>query len=205
VNPPKKRFFDANIDLGAEFSIREYAKDVLKSGQGEIVTSDEMVQVIVHHGYEAAVCRDSSDQGKRKFVTTWTNRDCPVLVAYLMTQNGPTASATGDCGSHWSLIIHEGGHYYMCVNPWYPNGLRHYDKKLLLTSNTEVDKKRYPRFWTKTFSLDDSDPLGYRTGIDELGDDPRAALKASAGGAKVYDIEQGGRSQKLAHCLIAVF
>jgi len=189
------------VDTRATESLRSYAKKGLSSGQGEILSADEMGRLINHFGYNYRL--PLQGQAKKGFISEFLSHNRPVIFAYTMSDNGPTKALPNDVrgddiGSHFSLIIAETADKYRCINPWYPDQLKEYSKTGVLESNANVDNHIYPRFWGKRFAGD----------LTPFGNNRVEALKQALKGGGVesfYDIGQGGRKQNLKDVLVAVW
>jgi hypothetical protein len=132
-------------------SLRHYSK-TLGSGQGEILTLDEMEKVIRHFGWD---CVSHLGEGRVEFITKCLAANQPVLFPYMFGPGGPISyfppntKPGEDYGPHWSLIIAEAGHEYDYIEPNFPNTLVTELKWKVLKSNAFVDKYKYERYWMK--------------------------------------------------------
>lgn len=195
-------------------SIRHYAKAAVKSGQGELLTVDEMRRVIERFGYQ---CESTSAPGaviRQNFITRSLAQGRPVLFPYTKGDTGPVdakkamadpttyGTPGSDFGSHWSLILAEGAGGYSYIDPHDPGTLETVSKQTLLTSNAEVDEQVYVRYWGKPLNESTHGALG------AVGQ--HAVAPSTVGMKKLYDIGQVGitgkpRAQKLATVLISVY
>jgi hypothetical protein len=184
-------------------SIRSYTKTAFQSGQGEILTVAEMVDVIQHFKYKCSVCGDTSEAGKKKFISRSIAKDQPVMVPYWKYLNGsgggaPTTVEQGAVsGAHWSLIIMEDDENYLYLDPHYPTNWQKFLKKVLLDANAVVDTKVFDRFWKKT----GKGALGLvgNTLPHPIGNYP------TTGVGKIYDVAAPGRpAQALNNVLVAI-
>jgi hypothetical protein len=181
-------------------SMRKEAKTLVKSGQGEILTSNEMAKIISHFGYGSRRMRGTDSAWRKRFITGSLGQNAPVLFPYTKGMSGPVdaATATGrpgqEYGSHWSLIIKEERDQYIYLDPHYPNTPQRKTKDDVLKSNMNVDNQVYERMWVKLL------PATKKRGT--IG--PESSNMAHTG--KRYDIGQPGRdAQQLSGVLVAVY
>jgi hypothetical protein len=184
-------------------SMRSAAKQLVKSGQGEILSAREMSTVIGHFGYSCRTMTGTDNEWRRKFISGSLSSNHPVLFPYTKNVSGPvdakTASGTGgkDFGSHWSLIIKEVGPLYVYLDPHYPNTPQVQTKEAIFKSNTNVDDQVYERMWVKLMSA--TKKVGTIAGQSSDPTNPGY-------NNKIYDIAQPGRgAQQLAGVLVAVY
>ncbi|MCI0702026.1 MAG: cysteine protease ATG4 [Planctomycetia bacterium] len=189
--PPLDRDWSGGA-ITKDKSIRHRVKNLVGSGQGEILTEQEMVLVVTSFGYNCTGNLIQIDPAE--FVSSNLKSNTPVLFAYMKGKSGPIFSipsgATGgtDYGSHWSLIIKEEGSNYIYLDPHDPNTPQKYPKSTVLKSNAFVDDYKYVRYWAK----------GRGSYVSPVGNTAPTS-------GDFYDIGQGGRTQKLANALVGVF
>jgi hypothetical protein len=184
-------------------SMRQEAKRLVKSGQGELLTSREMCIVIGHFGYSYRTMTGTDDAWRKKFISGSLTSNQPVLFPYTKGATGPVNAATApgvagtDYGSHWSLIIKEEGAEYVYLDPHYPNTPQRKTKEEIFKSNTNVDDQVYERMWVKLMSA--------KNKRGTIG--PQSSNPTNPGyHNKIYDIAQPGRApQQLAGVLVAVY
>lgn len=151
---------NAGSQLGS--SMRKFAKDTIKSGQGELLSGHEMRLLVRNFGY----ARESywGKTTREAYVTEHLTAGHPILFAYLCG-NGPVTAATAvgtaqdHYGPHWSLLIAETPDHYGYINPhayrdqfnavWPIPQFLWYPKKTVLDSNAAVDDVKYDQYWRK--------------------------------------------------------
>jgi len=68
-------------------SLRKYAKRELRSGQGEILTEDEMVTMVRAWRYDALPSKATTAAEKKTFLVEQTGQGWPVLIAFLACES----------------------------------------------------------------------------------------------------------------------
>jgi len=195
---PYPRKSTVTAGTGGE-SMRHYAKNTLRSGQGEVLTCQEMEDIILHFGFQPLTHLGAS--GREEFIARSLASNSPVMFPYMMGNSGPISAIPAnsnpgvDYGSHWSLIYDEVGQDYIYIEPNIPTTPERQLKKVVLDSNSFVDSYKYDRFWKK-------DTQSNVTPVKNK------VLSTMYGfgvtlGAKVYDIGTADR-QNLKNVLIAV-
>lgn len=156
VPPPKISQYNATTDLVGD-SLRAYTKDKLSSGQGEILSANEMEALILAHGYKSVTYPISGGRAlKASWIDAQLKAGCPVLIAYLATDDKFAAGArytttggSGD-GAHWSLIIDlPSAARATVVEPQAPTASKDWPVADLLESNEHADDLPFARFWSK--------------------------------------------------------
>ena len=191
---------------GTGESLRHYAKHTIGSGQGEVQSCAEMVQIIRHFGYDCDAHVGAG--GREAFITRALEADRPVVFPYMFGGGGPiywfprgkdgARQGGTDYGPHWSLIYREMGSAYLYIEPNQPNTPVKQPKEIVLKSNAFVDSYKYDRYWSKggRFAEDGTElPYDERSMIAPLGDIWTSEMK--------YDIGPKSR-QALANVLIAI-
>jgi hypothetical protein len=187
---------------GTGDSSRHFAKQNVKSGQGEILSEAEMVTIVNHYGYTPICYGKTSTDTRKAFITKHLKYDLPILIAYLEGDHGPEAVSNPTvygggkgAGPHWSLIINEDGTDYRYLEPNKPNKITAFGKNRLLSANDAVDNVKFAQYWMKPEKHD----------IAGVGDFPSwMSAKWKAGlMTTLYDVGPKSR-QTLHHVLIAV-
>lgn len=168
VPVPKKSYKDG--PKKSSYSLRQFAKNVLESGQGEVLNSFDMERLIRACCYKAVPCGSDDKATKIKFITDQTAANHPVLVAYLAGGDHtgvipilrPLPVMGDDIGAHWSLIIgvDKNGKAEV-VEPNAPQSLKLWSMDDLLLANSLSDRKTFAQYWEKTdrsIVLDDGTP-----------------------------------------------
>jgi hypothetical protein len=157
---PKKRLITTAAPLFAT-SLRQYAKATLGSGQGEILSVDEMKQLMLKFGYGArtATSPAPSKDTKKQFLQDCMKQNLPVLVAY-NSDEGPDATAIYSTDkvqgagqflcAHWSLIIDINAFgAAVVVEPQRPQKLKVWPLDDLLRANKLADQFPFVQYWAK--------------------------------------------------------
>ena len=176
-----------------EVSIREWAKKNLRSGQGEVLTTAEMKEMVFAHGYMPIGCSQPGAIGDL------VGMNHPVLVCYSISGGLPETHPTGP-HAHWSLIVDTRGQDCLVLNPHNPGHDNWWPLATLLASNQAVDDYSYERYWYKRHAGDlvSETALRQALGLGSTNPIPASAYE------KRYDIGQDGRSQELKGALIGV-
>ena len=184
-------------------SMRREAKQLVRSGQGELLNVKEMTTVINHFGYSCNTMTGTDDDWRKRFITNSLGSNWPVLFPYTKGAQGPVDAATAagvagdDYGSHWSLIIKEDPNEYVYLDPHYPDTPQIKTKDAVLKSNKNVDLQVYERMWVKLLSA--------KAKVGTIGGQSQNQNTVPYNG-KTYDIAQPGRGpQSLAGVLVAVY
>jgi hypothetical protein len=215
---PRKYKSDSTKNGGVPFktSIREWCKSGLNSGQGEILTVDEMYRVIAHFGYRASYMgmggNMDSTKKRRNFISRELAAGHPVLIAFLEGGTSPncypTSTPAEDTGAHWSVIIHDEGAHYTWIDPHKPEMLHSHPQDAFLKSNATVDSQILGQYWAKLVGRKDRAIKGMteiKTPTINPGRYYQDGQKTNYNiDGKVYDISQGGRTQQLNGAMISV-
>jgi hypothetical protein len=184
-------------------TVREFAKASLRSAQGELVTLDEIVSVILNFGYTPNIplFKPKADKEDRKkaWITEQLTANHPVLIAFLEGYDPPQAckpvlsAVEGSPGPHWSVIVGETDRDYLWIDPHMPEKLKQHNKLRFIRSNGLTDLAG---------NLNDTPYWGKVHGGKGIGP---AAGPVDPSYQKVYaEITAGGRSQSLNDALVAV-
>jgi len=210
VPPPRKRFRGKSDATGP--SLRNHAKKLLDSGQGEILSKDEMVGLLTAHGYGAASVGphgDVSESRRTDFIDRALGAGHPVLVPYLADDDpngkvGPVVTVAPSAGAHWSVLIaRTGPDEVKAVEPNDPATLRTWSLKTVLASNAMTDRVKFPQYWEKV-RLPNSTKVHY---IEPVTDPTDLAIRRKAG-KRIYDLDPKGVGRQdamnLSNLLIAI-
>jgi hypothetical protein len=142
-------------------SLRKFAKAALGSGQGELLSFDEIAVMIWGFGWDFNFYGDGGDP-RKTFVTNSLQQNMPVMFSYLaggssyggqiwvMPQTAIPPSR--QCGPHWSLIVAENDDGYGFVEPNQPLMIKWDFKTNILRSNEIVDSFVMDSTWVKPVS-----------------------------------------------------
>lgn len=141
---PKKSSFEHSnhfMSAGNE-SLRHFAKNTLHSGQGEILSEQEMSNLVTAHGYAAHKFdrHNSAKEKKLKFLTECIQKKYPVIVSHRDEHDGLP---------RWVLIIGYEDNTITYISPANPLASKKIDADTLLRLNADADDIRFPSILVK--------------------------------------------------------
>jgi hypothetical protein len=159
----EQRDADASVTRGNEdVSLRQFATQMLHSGQGELLTVSEVISMIVMFSW-GWVAHVSGGDDRKQFITDQLSRNRPIMFAHLAGGH-PSKPITAipidrQCGPHWSLIIGEVLDQYEYIDPNHPLKTELLPKEHILRSNEIVDDFAMDKAWVKPKHRPDGKPM----------------------------------------------